>query len=219
MVVLYVHGMGRTPLSAWPLMHRLRKSGIKTRSFFYISAFEDFDSIVSRLNDRILKLAANGPYVVIGHSLGGVLLRATLNALPQDTALPKHVYLLGSPILSPRLAMKLKRNILFRIFTGDCGQLLGSPVRMAAIDAIEVPTTGIVGVRGFARSSKYFGEEENDGFVSVNEANAVWLTELVRVQVVHTMLPSSRFVSEIIMHCLAKMRIRRESKEGCINRD
>lgn len=204
MVVLYVHGMGRTPLSGWPLMHRLRKSGIKTRSFFYISAFEEFDSIVKRLNDRIVKLAAVGPYVVIGHSLGGVLLRATLNALPQGTALPKHVYLLGSPILSPRLAMKLKSNVLFRVFTGDCGQLLSSPERMATIDALAVPTTGIAGVRGFARSSEYFEGEENDGFVSVNEASATWFTELVRVQVMHTWLPSSGIVSDIIMHSLVE---------------
>src|SRR5512138_3517547 len=109
MIVLFVHGMGRSPLSGWPLLHRLRRAGMKTGSFMYVPAFERFDSIVTRLTNRIERLAATGSYVVIGHSLGGVLLRAALNALPHDTARPRHVYLLGSPVLPSRLAVRLER--------------------------------------------------------------------------------------------------------------
>lgn len=199
MVVLFVHGMGRSPISGWPLLRRLRKAGMKTGSFLYVSAFEDFDSIVARLKNRIERMATTGTYVVVGHSLGGVLLRAALNALPQGTALPRHVYLLGSPILPSRLAIKLKRNFIFRALTGDCGQLLGSPERMSTIAPLDVPTTGIAGVRGFLGSHGHFGHEVNDGFVSVSEVSAVWLTDQVQVEVVHTLLPSSPIVSDVII--------------------
>ena len=204
MVVLFVHGMGRTPISGWPLLRRLRKAGMKTQSFMYVSAFEDFDSIVARLVNRIEKLATTDSYVVIGHSLGGVLLRAALSALPQGTAHPRHIYLLGSPTLPPRLAIKLKRNFIFRMFTGDCGQLLSSSDRMSAIAPLDVPTTGIAGVRGIPSSPRYFGQEDNDGFVSVSEVSAAWLTDQIQVQVMHTLLPSSPIVSDIIIEGLSR---------------
>ena len=204
MVVLFVHGMGRSPISGWPLLHRLRRTGIKTGSFLYVSAFEDFDSIVTRLKIRIARLATSGSYVVIGHSMGGVLLRAALSALPPDTALPRHIYLLGSPILPPRLAIKLKHNFIFRLLTGDCGQLLGSAERMSTIVPIDVPTTAIAGVRGAFGSRVLFGEEVNDGVLSLSEVSAVWLTDQVQVQVMHTLLPSSKIVSDVIMDKLVR---------------
>lgn len=39
MRVLFVHGMGRTPLSGWPLLHRLRQAGLRTTTFGYTTAF------------------------------------------------------------------------------------------------------------------------------------------------------------------------------------
>jgi pimeloyl-ACP methyl ester carboxylesterase len=198
MVVLFVHGMGRTPISGWPLLRRLRQAGMKTGTFVYVSAFEDFDSIVTRLKNRIERLAATGSYIVVGHSLGGLLLRAALNALSDGTALPRHVYLLGSPILPSRLAIKLKRNLIFRALAGDCGQLLGSPERMSSIAPLDVPTTGIAGVRGFL-SHASFGQEINDGVVSISEVSAAWLSTQVCVPVVHTLLPSSSVVADVIM--------------------
>ena len=59
----------------------------------------------------------------------------------RDTAtryalLPLRVFLLGSPVQASRLARRLGRNALYRLFTGDCGQLLGSDERMASVSAV-----------------------------------------------------------------------------------
>lgn len=110
MIILFVHGMGRSPLSGWRLLRHLRRVGLETRTFGYLVAFENYDAIVARLRTRISLLAITDDYIVIGHSLGGVLLRATLNVLPPGSALPRHVYLLGSPVLASRLATRLKNN-------------------------------------------------------------------------------------------------------------
>lgn len=202
-MVLFVHGMGRSPISGWPMLLRLRRAGLKTETFGYSSAFENFDSIVARLRRRISLLAGNGDYVVVGHSLGGVLLRAALGTLPEGVPLPRHAFLLGSPLKESRLATRLKRNLLFRVFAGDCGQVLGSPARMAAIGPLSVPTTGVVGVRGLQGRHGPFGTEANDGIVSVSEVVAPWLSSRIEIQVVHTLLPSSRLVAKIVLPGLA----------------
>ena len=196
--------MGRTPFSGWPLLHRLRRAGLKTTTFGYSVVFKIFDAIVARLRTQIALLATTDDYIVIGHSLGGVLLRAALNSLPPGTALPRHVYLLGSPVLASRIATWLQNNLLFRKLTGDCGQLLGSEDRMNVIGPPAVPATGIVGTRGISNRFGIFGDEVNDGLVSVSEVNAPWLTSCVQVPVFHTLLPSSARVANIILQDFAR---------------
>jgi pimeloyl-ACP methyl ester carboxylesterase len=204
MVVLFVHGMGRSPLSGWPLLRRLRQLGFTTQTFAYVAAIEDFNSIVARLRTRIEKLAQRGPYVVIGHSLGGVLLRAAINALGDATPQPTHLYLLGSPILASRIATKLKGNPVFRLVTGDSGQLLASSDRMQTISMAAVPTTCIAGTRGITHVRSPFGEEVNDGVVSISEVSAGGEATEVRVPVMHTLLPSSSMVANIIVQQLTR---------------
>lgn len=196
--------MGRTPLSGWRLLRRLRRAGLKTTTFGYSVAFKNFDAIVGRLRTRLTLVAATDDYIMIGHSLGGVLLRAALNSLPAGVTLPRHVYLLGSPVLASRIATRLQHNGLFRILTGDCGQLLGSQDRMNAIGPPAMPVTGIVGTRGIANRFGIFGDEVNDGLVSVSEVSAPWLTNCVQVPVFHTLLPSSARVAEIILQDMAQ---------------
>lgn len=199
MLVLFVHGMGRTPLSGWPLLRRLKQAGLRTTTFGYATTFENFNSIKLRLISKISKIAGEESYILIGHSLGGVLIRAALNALPEHIERPRHVFLLGSPIQTSRLAVRLKNNPVYRALTGDCGQLLASQSRMNEIGSLSETTTSIAGVRGFANGLGPFGDEPNDGVVSVTETSAPWLKNQKQVPVVHTFLPASGRVAEIIL--------------------
>jgi hypothetical protein len=206
MLVLFVHGMGRTPVSGWPLLRRLRQAKMKTATFAYSAAFADFDTIALRLGKKIERVAASDNYVIVGHSLGGVLVRSALSQLAYETRLPAHVYLLGSPVQATRLAARLKHNFIFRLFTGDCGQLLGSTERMGSVPPLQMPTTSIVGVRGLSGPHSPFGLESNDGVVSISEASATWLSSQVQVPVMHTLLPSSTQVADIVMHGVCEIQ-------------
>ena len=197
--VLFVHGMGRTPLSGWPLLHRLKQAGLQTTTFGYLTAIEDFATIRRRLVSRLTEIARAEDYVLIGHSLGGVLIRAALNMLPQPVKRPRHVFLLGSPIQAARLAVRMQRNVLYRAITGDCGQLLVSPERMNEIGALHELATSIVGICRIANGKGPFGNEPNDGIVSVGEASAPWLSDQRQVPVFHTLLPASGKVAELIL--------------------
>ncbi len=206
MQALFVHGMGRSPLSGWPLLWQLRRAGIVTRTFGYVVSAEDFATIRRRLVARIAGLAARDAYILIGHSLGGVLIRDAVNALPEGVRRPQHVFLLGSPHSPSRLAQALRNNRVYRALTHDCGQLLGSPSRMAAIGSVPVPTTSIAGVGGprwKAGSWSNFGGEPNDGVVALSEVSAGWIVDQVTLSTIHTLLPMSRRAAAII---LARLR-------------
>lgn len=202
MQALFVHGMGRLPLSGWPMLHKLRAGGLDTITFGYTVTFENFVSIRQRLVKKLCEVAAKGDYIVVGHSLGGVLLRAAINSLPKEASLPKHVFLVGSPIKPARWAQLLGTNPLFRLITRDCGQLLGSAQRMSEIGSMSVPVTAIVGERGLPDWCSPFAGASNDMIVSLPETSADWVTDYVRVPITHSFLPSSRRVAGIVLERL-----------------
>jgi hypothetical protein len=186
------------------LLWQLRRGGLTTSTFGYFTALESFSEIKKRLVSKISKLASDGEYVVIGHSLGGVLLRAAIDSLPTDIQKPSHLFLLASPVGPSRIASKLGSNQIFRAITGDCGQLLGSYSRMLAIPPTSVPKTAIVGVCGLPFKTVFFPEEVNDGIVSLSEVSAEWLDEQVQVYALHSFIPSSRRVGEIILDIVTR---------------
>lgn len=202
MHVLFVHGMGRSPLSGWPMLSRLKRAGLKTGTFGYAVTISDFSQIVDRLASRIEQLAQQGDYILIGHSLGGVLLRAAIAQLQPDTVAPRHLFLLGSPIQPARLARRLQFNPIFRTLTRDCGQLLGSGQRMREIKSRDTPVTAVTGTRGAPKILGLFGNEANDGVVSASETFADWIEDRVELPVFHTLLPASTHVAEAILRRL-----------------
>lgn len=200
--VLFVHGMGRSPLSGWPLLWRLKRAGLRGHSFGYAVSVSDFSTIADRLVDRLEALARHGQYIVIGHSLGGVLLREAIARLQPGGAKPRHLFLLGSPIQAARLAQGLRHNPIFRALTGDCGQLLASRQRMREIKSIDVAVTAVTGIRGTPKRFALFKGEPNDGIVSASETAAEWITDRVELPLVHTLLPSSPRVADAVLERL-----------------
>ncbi|MEP4888438.1 MAG: alpha/beta fold hydrolase [Aliiglaciecola sp.] len=199
MQVLFVHGMGRTPISATPMLWRLRRHGHCVDVIGYFTGTETFTEIVDRVKRKIQDIAVKGEYVVVGHSLGGIMLRAALQNMPVATRLPNHLFLLGSPVTPARLAQKSQHELGFQLVSGDCGQLLATPSRLLEIGMPDIPKTAIVGTRSFPLTKKYFLDEQNDGVVSVNECAHKDISEVIKVPIVHTFLPSSRKVSKIIL--------------------
>jgi alpha-beta hydrolase superfamily lysophospholipase len=122
MRLLLIHGMGRTPLSLALLGRRLSKQGHIVRYFGYAAFLESFDQIVGRLVATIRATADQHPYALIGHSLGGILARAALPALANMP--PRHLVMLAPPNQAPLLARRLRKHLLYRLTTRDCGAKL-----------------------------------------------------------------------------------------------
>ena len=168
-------------------------------SIFHSVTFESFSKITDRVRKKILELAARGDYVLIGHSLGGILIRNALASLPEGTKMPDRVFLLGSPISATRTAKMMRKRWFYRQITGDCGQLLGSDERMNAVPVPRCPATSIVGRKNLLGLLNFFVNEPNDGIVTESEAHSEWIAETIIVPVSHLFLPSNRSVSQIIV--------------------
>ena len=202
MKALFVHGMGRTPVSGWPMLWHLKRHGLDVTTFRYSTVREDFEGIKRRLVSRLSLFPGQGGYILIGHSLGGLLLLEALAAMPPGVRGPEYLFLLGTPLHASALARRFRNNWIYQLIAGDCGQLLGSDLRMGRLHPTAVPTVAIVGTLGLPWKMGPFRGELNDGVVSISEAAAEWLQNLVRIHTVHTMLPASRKVSGVILETL-----------------
>jgi len=198
MHIVLVHGLGRTPLSMARLARCLKKAGHATESIGYIAALEPFEHIRTRVRARLLASAAAGPYAAIGHSLGGLLLRAALADFPASVPPPRLLVTLGSPTRPPRIARSLRDVWLYRRLAGECGQLLADADFLRSLHVPSVPYTAIAGTRGWPRHVGPFRGALNDGLVALDETRAADSVEHVHVPAFHTFLMNSRAVQQHI---------------------
>lgn len=205
MRVLLAHGLGRTPLSMLWLAHRLRRAGHAPETFGYAAWAESYRTIRERLITRIERADAGAtPWVAIGHSLGGLLLRdaiaATEPAPPNHLA---HLIMLATPNQPPRLAPQAARVPPFRWFTGECGRRLASPDYFRSLPQPAVPCTVIAGTRGPTGKWSPFGSEPNDGVVAVSETVLSPSAAPQTVRAAHTFIMNNSLVQAAVLEILA----------------
>jgi pimeloyl-ACP methyl ester carboxylesterase len=197
MLVLLVHGLGRTPLSMFGLASTLRRAGHHTRFFGYSATFESLPRIVRRLSNRLQSLAKmRRPVGLVGHSLGGLLLRMALVEVPNLAV--HHFVMLGTPNCGSRMAGLASRWSPFRIFSRSCGQFLSAPSECNRVSRPCIPFTVIVGTAGPKGRYSPFGNEPNDGVVAVSEA-AIDALAVVQFPVLHSFMMDSPSVRSCVI--------------------
>jgi pimeloyl-ACP methyl ester carboxylesterase len=205
MRVILVHGLARTPLSLVGLARDLRRSGHQTELVAYSGALESYAGIVARVRRRLEAAAAGAaPYAVVGHSLGGLIVRAALDRWPPRRALPRHLIMLGTPNRLPRLARRFHRWWPYRLVNGQCGQLLAEPTFFAGLPRPPVPTTVIAGTKGWPRALSLFGDVPNDGVIAVEETRLDGAAPVIEVSASHTFMMNNRQVRATVRAVLAR---------------
>ncbi|HEY7635757.1 MAG TPA: hypothetical protein VH763_09440 [Gemmatimonadales bacterium] len=205
MRVLLIHGLSRTPLSLFGLARDLRRAGHQTELVAYSGTLESYHGIVARVRRRLEGAARNGqPYAAVGHSLGGLMLRAALGDWSPAWPLPRHIILLGTPNRMPRLARRFHRWWPYRLVNGECGQLLAQPRFFAELPMPPVPTTVIAGNRGWPRLLSPFGGVPNDGVVAVEETRLDAAVALIELPASHTFMMNNRRVRTTVREVLVR---------------
>lgn len=186
MDVLLVHGLGRTSVSMRRLGGDLARAGHRPAYFSYYAWAQRYDAIAERLARRVDVLRRSGaPFALIGHSLGGVLLRDALAR--GGGGAPAHLILLGAPSRSPRMARRALKVAPIRWFVGSCGAVLAAPDTYERLPHPPCPCLLIAGTRGLPGSHTPFGGEPNDGVVAVTEVALDGLP-LATVPATHTFM-------------------------------
>ena len=203
MRLLLVHGLGRTPLSLAGLARCLKQQGHQIEQLGYLAAVESFGRICARVRRRLEAMArTNQPYALIGHSLGGLVLRAALNGLKPA---PVHLVMLATPNQPPRLARRLCRFWPYRLLSGESGQLLARPDFFEQLPPPPVPYTIIAGSAGPRGPRSPFGQDVNDWLVAVEETKVVADDRPTVFPVGHTFMMNDGQVQAAICQALGQI--------------
>ena len=171
--IILLHGQGRARLSMVILSMRFKSAGYKTLNFPYNQTIDSLDEISGQLIEFIRKKVKTTNYHLIGHSLGNVIIRNAFRKEYPD-GLGK-IVMLAPPNQPAHLAKRLKKNPVYRKFTGDSGQKLSEEEFYRDLPVPTVPFGVIAGDKG---QSLTFSEP-NDAVVTVEstklEGMADWL--------------------------------------------
>ena len=196
MNVILIHGMGRTPLSMLLLAARLRAAGLRPKLFAYFVTIENWQKCIHRLHRYIQKNRGDDGYVLVGHSLGGVLARAVL---PQLDPQPQALFLLASPTKACAAARRFSGVGLYKLLCGEMGQLLAQQEFMRDLPQQLVPTKIYAGTAGPTGRFSPFGGHPNDGILTLDETSLPDIPVLA-MPWFHTYIMNSKTVAQDIGH-------------------
>lgn len=192
--VVLVPGLFLGGVSMAALQHRLRRCGFETHRFAYFSALRSPRDNAARL-DRFLQSLANPVVHLVGHSLGGLLVRHLFFHYPNQRL--GRIVTLGTPHRGSFVARELIRIPALRLLLGaslDQG-LLGNVPGWKGTRALGV----IAGTRSLGAGALLPGlPKPNDGTVAMEETNLPGMDAHVQLPVTHTGMLISPTVAEFV---------------------
>jgi pimeloyl-ACP methyl ester carboxylesterase len=203
--VVLIPGLWAPALYLLPLARRLRRAGYAVRRFSYSATRADLRENADRL-DRWLRTLDAPAVHLVGHSLGGVLIRALFHYHPRQP--PGRIATLAAPHRGSRAAARLARFALGR-------RLLGRSARQWLAEAPDWPPPAraigtLSGVRplGLGRLLAPLAPP-NDGVLELAETEWPGAGDRARLAVSHSGMLFSRAAADQIVHFLAHGRFAR----------
>lgn len=202
--IVLVHGLGRTRfdmgLMARRLRHHLPESAIHT--FGYPTRSLTLEQAAVRLGHFVDSITTSEPVSFVGHSLGGIVVRA-LDLISGQSRAPLHrLVTLGSPHNGATIARFLAQYKLPRGFFGpiltELGELsLSNTPRQLEIGCIVGATRTRFGF------FPVFGAD-NDGLVLTSEARFPGCRDQISLLSFHGIMPFSNRLSRLSARFLAE---------------
>jgi len=123
--VLLIHGLWLNRAMMKPLAWRLEQAGLHCRLFGYASMMATPDENTARLAQTIATFSTQAPLHLVGHSMGGLLIRQLLHERPLPQ--PGRVVTLGTPHQGSHVARCLAASPLRPILGKGAGLLCEGP--------------------------------------------------------------------------------------------
>lgn len=194
MKIIILHGLYMHGLVMQPLSHKLRKLGYQTQVLTYNTVAIDKQRVFEKIDSA---LDANQTNVLVGHSLGGLIIKAYLNDRQPNLKSISHVVAIGSPIRGASIVERMQQ-------LGIGGMLGNSPLHGLNLhdDLWDfkqklgcIAGTIPLGARAL------FGMDQSmlsDGTVTVEETKIEGMTDHILSPSTHTSLIYNSFVPKQI---------------------
>ncbi|MFB9135303.1 esterase/lipase family protein [Vibrio olivae] len=195
MNIIIVHGLYMHGVVMRPLSQRLRKMGYQTQVISYntvaINSQRVFNAIDTALSDH-------QPNILVGHSLGGLMIKHYLAARRPSSETISHVVAIGSPLTGSSIAEQLKK-IGLGVILGNSPQFglnyhqdqWQHPQKLGSI-AGTLP----IGLRPLLLGRGLI----SDGTVTVKETQIEGMTDHIKTRNTHTSLIYRHDVADQIDH-------------------
>ena len=191
--VVLIHGLWFSGYILWTLGRRLRRQGFTVHAFSYPSVRADLAENAERLARFIEAFDADTVHLV-GHSLGGILIRALFHFHPFQR--PGRIVTLATPHGGCRVAQYLDRRAFWRPVLGKgVAQLLAGASAEWSSPPHEIGV--ICGTRSFGLGQMLYRglPRPNDGLLTVKESAFPAAREHLVLPVSHTGMLFSREVA------------------------
>lgn len=207
-----IHGLWMSGGCLWLLARRLRRAGFIVHLFTHASVRSDLRANAEHLQRYISTLPAETVHLV-GHSLGGILIRALHHYYPPQR--PGRIVTLGAPHGGSRVARHLSRYAFWRWVMGKgVMQLLSdAPLRWTSPPR-EIGV--ICGTRSFGMGRLLVRDLPlpNDGLLTVKESAFPAAREHLVLPVSHTGMLFSREAADQTGQFLITGKFIRQGSSG-----
>ncbi|MGR5415621.1 triacylglycerol lipase [Vibrio diabolicus] len=205
MKIIILHGLYMHGLVMLPLSQKLRKLGYETQVLSYNTVAIDESSLFDSIDHSLNPLTAN---VLVGHSLGGLMIKRYLANRKPSTSLISHVVAIGSPLKGA--------SIVGRIQDLGLGAILGNSPHHGLNrhdDAWAFPQKlgSIAGTMPIGARPLLIRNDNtmSDGTVTVEETRLDGMQDHIEVKQTHTSLIYNTFVPQQIDHFIRTDYFRR----------
>jgi pimeloyl-ACP methyl ester carboxylesterase len=207
-IVVLLHGLGRTTKSMDYMANRLTVAGYKVVNLSYPSRKEKIETLVDILHKEMQAccLEKSTRLHFVTHSLGGILVRGYLsNNRPENLG---RVVMLSPPNKGSDVVDYFEEYSLFKYFFGPAAAELGTgqdsfPNRLGPAD-FEVGI--ITGNRTIDPISSWIIDGDDDGKVSVEQAQLEGMADFMVVQVSHAYIMENQDVVNEVIYFLQNGR-------------
>ncbi|MDJ0917584.1 MAG: alpha/beta fold hydrolase [Woeseiaceae bacterium] len=205
--VVLLHGLGRSEMAMLLMESELTEAGFDVHSIGYPSTEKSPDALIEIISKEINNCCVAGPETVhfVGHSLGGLLIRAYLGQHKPDSL--GRVVLLGTPNKGSELAnaeahQSVPNSILEMAGPTAMALSTGPTGFPASLPAPYYPVGVVAGTQDTAVANKWL-PLPNDGLVSVESARLEGMSDFITFDVTHWELRSDPGVVEQVVAFLS----------------
>lgn len=207
--VVLLHGLGRSATAMWLLSERLEEAGYQVANIEYRSLRDTPEEILTDVSAQIRACCETqkGTLHFVGHSLGGLLIRAYL----KDNRMSNlgHVVLMGSPNKGTELVDNLRDNWWFR-YLGPTAKALGTRPDSFP-NSLGRPDYRLGVIAGASESSNdALLPGPDDGMVSVESAKVEGMADFVLVETGHSAM---RYNKDVAMQVVAFLKTGRFARQ------